>query len=78
MNISTKHPQLPLYRKFDQIEGGIGESFSITFQAMISVLILTALLFYYEWHTALVFLINWPIAITAGVFLQQVTIATSL
>lgn len=60
-----------MYRKLDQLEGGLGESFSITFQSMISVLILTVLSFYYEWHTALVFLGNWPIAVTAGVFLQQ-------
>lgn len=61
-----------MHRKLDQLEGGLGESFSITFQTMISVLILTILSFYYEWHTALVFLGNWPIAVTAGVFLQQV------
>ena len=49
-----------LYRKLNQLEGELGESFSITFQAMISVLVLTVLSFYYEWHTVLVFLGNWP------------------
>lgn len=67
-----------LCRKLDQLEGGVGESFSITFQTMISVLILTVLSFYYEWHVALVFLGNWPIAVTAGVFLQQVIIQTGI
>ena len=67
-----------LYRKLDQLEGGLGESFSITFQSTISVLILTVLSFYYEWHTALVFLGNWPIAVTAGIFLQQVTMETTI
>lgn len=66
------------YRKLDQLECGLGESFSITFQTMMSVLILTALSFYYEWHTALVFLGNWPIAVTAGVFLQQVAMETDI
>ena len=60
-----------MFRKLDQLEGGLGESLSITFQSVISVLILTVLSFYYEWHTALVFLGSWPIAVIAGVFLQQ-------
>jgi len=62
-----------VHRKLDQLGIELGESFSITFQTMISVLILTVQSFYYEWHTALVFLGNWPIAIIAGIFLQQVS-----
>ena len=73
MNQAIQQNCLILCRKLDQLEGGIGESFSITFQVTISVLILTALSFYYEWRTALALLINWPIAIIAGIFLQQVT-----
>jgi len=54
------------------LSSGLGESLPLTYQTLLTFLILSALQFYYEWRVALFFLGSWPAAGLGGFFLQKV------
>ena len=62
------------FRKLDTLQPGIQESMSVAFQNVMSFMVLSVLVFYYEWRLALLLSLNFPLAMMITAVLQLVII----